>query len=263
MKILVADDHPTVHEAMRFLCKEWGYKGCFVPNGYEAVREVRANQYDLCLMNTNMPVMDGYEATERIRNELKEDMPIVILTADPKAVRISWLKACGINNVVDKPFDPYELREIILDETLRLFTIARCANQLKIIKEKPMDTEFQAELEQIYKKDLRKVKISGSGTDVIVHKNATNKWSYDFNVKKLLVTKFINRDIDRPTLCELYAPQLVMPQTYILGENKYKVWLEKEDHEFNKYRRTAATGKESKQEVAKESEEGEYMGEQL
>lgn len=110
--LLVEDNKMNVIVAVKFL-NNWGIESEVAKNGLEAVAKVRANQYDLILMDLQMPELDGYEASRQIR-EFDKEIPIVALTASALIrVQESVLEA-GMNDFVTKPFDPKELYRKIL-----------------------------------------------------------------------------------------------------------------------------------------------------
>lgn len=74
-------------------------------NGLEAVEKLKKFSFDIILMDIQMPVMDGIEATTIIRNELKITTPIVAFTANAFKTEIDKFKNIGINDYVIKPFD--------------------------------------------------------------------------------------------------------------------------------------------------------------
>ncbi len=90
-----------------------GYAGASVvevTNGLEAVQELRDNQqYDAVLMDVQMPVMDGLEATRLVREELNLTIPVIALTANAIKGENERCKKAGMNDFVSKPFDEAEL----------------------------------------------------------------------------------------------------------------------------------------------------------
>lgn len=109
--LLVEDNQMNVMVAKKFL-KKWEIEVEVAQNGKIAVDMVSLNQYDLVLMDLQMPVMDGYDATKAIRN-FNSSLPIVALTASALLkVREDVLNA-GMNDYVTKPFDPQELKRKI------------------------------------------------------------------------------------------------------------------------------------------------------
>ncbi len=88
----------------------------FAENGEIAVEMVNSNNYDLVLMDVKMPVMDGYEATQILRNSYtKSELPIIAMTANAVKEQINKCISVGMNSVVTKPIDETELVRQIND----------------------------------------------------------------------------------------------------------------------------------------------------
>ena len=102
--LLVEDNQVNIIVTKKFL-EKWGLKVDVAVNGLEAVNHVRAIGYDLILMDLHMPLMDGFEATKKIR-EFNKDTPIIGLSADVMTESVSSLQAIGMNDFVTKPFRP-------------------------------------------------------------------------------------------------------------------------------------------------------------
>jgi two-component system sensor histidine kinase/response regulator len=84
-------------------------------NGAEAVQMVRNNDYDAVLMDMQMPVMDGVEATQVIRSEPRfQDLPIIAMTANAMAVDQEKCLRAGMNDHISKPIDPDQLVSTLL-----------------------------------------------------------------------------------------------------------------------------------------------------
>lgn len=91
-----------------------GAEVIMVNNGREAVDALRQNQFDIVLMDMQMPEMDGYEATRRIRSDLSLDIPVIAMTANAIKGEAEKCFAAGVNSFVSKPFNQQELlREIV------------------------------------------------------------------------------------------------------------------------------------------------------
>jgi CheY-like chemotaxis protein len=82
-------------------------------NGQEAIEKIKTNSYDMCLMDVQMPVMGGIEATEIIRREISKDIPIIALTAAAMKEDKDKCMECGMNDYLTKPIDKKKLKEII------------------------------------------------------------------------------------------------------------------------------------------------------
>ena len=74
----------------------------------EAVEKIQSNQYDMVLMDLQMPVMDGRGATEEIR-KFNQETPIIALTASTDVSLKTELLQIGMNDYITKPFNPKEL----------------------------------------------------------------------------------------------------------------------------------------------------------
>lgn len=107
--ILIVEDN----DMNRFIAiQSLHYFGCNVDeatNGFEAIKKVTQNRYDLILMDIQMPEMDGLEATLHIRNQLKLVTPIMALTANAFRHDIDKYLRAGMDNFVTKPFSEEEL----------------------------------------------------------------------------------------------------------------------------------------------------------
>ncbi len=244
MKILIAEDDAALQYVARKLMRRWGYNFDIASNGQEAVEQAHMHEgeYDLCLMDIDMPIMNGFEATKIIRQKLKY-FPIMALTSHSMA-KGKYLEV-GMDDFLGKPYGMDELYGKINELTVKKYKFEINGNDIFIKKEMPMDQQHAQELRELAKKNLRKVKFfDGPGSSLIVHKNVTNKISYDFNAKRQLMTTFINRDPDKPTRCELYKESnYLMPQTYITEEECGKL-IEQEDTALEKHKEPVLTNTE-------------------
>lgn len=106
LKILVADDDPLNQRLMQVLLGREGHDVDVVSNGMEAFDAVKFQKFDLVFMDLQMPVMDGMEASRRIR-EWEDDGPrtfIIALTASYLPEEGHVLFEAGIDNYISKPF---------------------------------------------------------------------------------------------------------------------------------------------------------------
>lgn len=105
IKILVAEDVVLNQLLMKTLLEEYGFQMDIAANGRIAVEKLQSEKFDVVLMDLQMPEMNGYEATEVIRNELGLDLPIIALTADVTTADVEKCKAVGMNDYISKPID--------------------------------------------------------------------------------------------------------------------------------------------------------------
>ncbi len=114
-RILLAEDNLTNQQVAVGIVKKLGYDIEVVENGREAVKAVAGGNFDLILMDCQMPEMDGFEATSVIRRELKNGIkiPIVALTAHAlKGYREKCINS-GMNDYIAKPFNASDLAKIL------------------------------------------------------------------------------------------------------------------------------------------------------
>jgi two-component system, cell cycle response regulator DivK len=109
-RILVVEDQPDNRRILRDLLGNAGYELIEAETGEEALTAIEAQRPDLILMDIQLPVMDGYEATRRIRSnpELKS-IPIIAVTSYALAGDEAKALAAGCNAYVTKPFSPRAL----------------------------------------------------------------------------------------------------------------------------------------------------------
>jgi PAS domain S-box-containing protein len=112
-RLLLAEDHPTNQVVALEMLRRMGYRADVVANGVEAMSAVRNGDYDIVLMDCQMPEMNGFEATRRIRQgeagSRNTQMPIIALTANAMSSDRDRCVAAGMSDYVSKPVRPAEL----------------------------------------------------------------------------------------------------------------------------------------------------------
>ncbi len=110
--ILLVEDVEFNIFVAEMMLNNWNAKVDKAENGLVAVDKIKANTYDLVLMDIQMPVMDGYTATEEIR-KFNKTVPIIALTASLSIDIQERANQVGMNGFITKPFNPNELFDII------------------------------------------------------------------------------------------------------------------------------------------------------
>jgi PAS domain S-box-containing protein len=105
IKVLVVEDMALNQLLMKTLLDDFGFERDIAANGQIAVEKLQTNTYDIVLMDLQMPIMNGFEATDYIRNILKLNIPIIALTADVTTVDLAKCKSVGMNDYIAKPVD--------------------------------------------------------------------------------------------------------------------------------------------------------------
>jgi len=113
IKILVAEDNAMNQNLMKHLLAGWNLDFDVVNNGREAIEAIERKNYQLVLMDIQMPQMDGYTATMKIRNELKSNIPIIAMTAHAMAGEREKCLSYGMNEYLAKPIRENDLFKII------------------------------------------------------------------------------------------------------------------------------------------------------
>ena len=105
IKILITEDKKINQEILMGILENSGLEIDIACNGKEAVERCRDTDYSLILMDIEMPIMDGYEATKAIR-EYNAEIPIIALTANNTIEDRYKTKAIGMNAHLSKPIEP-------------------------------------------------------------------------------------------------------------------------------------------------------------
>ncbi|MBG6061667.1 two-component system CheB/CheR fusion protein [Flavobacterium sp. CG_9.1] len=105
VKVLVVEDMPLNQLLMKTILDDFGCDREIADNGKIAIEKLEKKSYDIILMDLQMPVMNGFEATKHIREIMKLDTPIIALTADVTTVDLEKCKGAGMNDYIAKPID--------------------------------------------------------------------------------------------------------------------------------------------------------------
>jgi signal transduction histidine kinase/CheY-like chemotaxis protein len=113
-RILLVEDNPVNQLVAKGMLSKLGCEVVVSGHGAEALLQLDHNHFDLVLMDCNMPVMDGYEATRLIRQSGKwPDLPIIALTANAMPEERERCKSAGMNDYLAKPFRREELNHLL------------------------------------------------------------------------------------------------------------------------------------------------------
>ena len=159
-RILVVEDMDVNQFLIRRIIESWGLEVEIANNGLEAIDKVIESDYDLILMDIQMPEMDGVEATHRIRQlpSRKSLIPIVALTANFLKGDRERFKAAGMNDFLPKPFNESTLFVVISNNIDRHPKMSMSLGREK----KPVNTSSK-----LY--DLSNVRGMSGGDEVFVH----------------------------------------------------------------------------------------------
>jgi CheY-like chemotaxis protein len=113
--VLVAEDHPVNQLLLREILASIGCRTTLAENGQIALEEVEAGDFDLIIMDNQMPVMTGLEAVSRIRarKDWKNRIPVIALTASALAGAESDYMARGVDAFMTKPLDMNDMIQTV------------------------------------------------------------------------------------------------------------------------------------------------------
>jgi len=134
LRILVVEDNPINIKFITSLFSNYKIEVAIAENGFIAIDKIKSNTYDLILMDIEMPEMNGYEATAVIRHELKNDVPIIAMTAHAMAGEQDKCIALGMNDYISKPINSNLLFEkMIMAASSHMFTDEKGTKPKRVI----------------------------------------------------------------------------------------------------------------------------------
>ncbi|MFA6378524.1 MAG: response regulator [Candidatus Omnitrophota bacterium] len=114
IQVLIVDDSATNIDLIKAYFESIECAGDFATNGQEAIEMIKKKRYDICFMDLQMPVMNGFAATQIIRQDISRDLPIVALTAADAAEDKEKCKEIGFDDFLSKPFNMDEFKNKII-----------------------------------------------------------------------------------------------------------------------------------------------------
>ena len=115
IKILLVDDSSTMRRIQKNTLKNIGYTDVDeAEDGEDAYSKIKKNDYNLVLLDWNMPILDGYECLKRIKtNDALKHTPVIMVTSESEKSRIIDAVKAGASNYLVKPFRPEDLKSKI------------------------------------------------------------------------------------------------------------------------------------------------------
>ncbi len=114
VKILAAEDNKMNQMLLKMLFEQWQLNIEIVENGEIATEKLMNGNYDLVLMDIQMPVMDGYTAVRKIRTELKSKIPVIAMTANVLPGEKERCLDAGMTGYISKPINESELYSLLM-----------------------------------------------------------------------------------------------------------------------------------------------------
>jgi signal transduction histidine kinase/FixJ family two-component response regulator len=137
LNILLVEDTDVNVQLVKRVLESEGINLDVAGNGRISIDKLRMKKYDLILMDIQMPIMNGLEATEYIRKELKVDIPIIALTANASASEKEKCLSLKMNDYITKPFKSGELVGIILKHLTNMKKAKTVDIKLSLLRNSP------------------------------------------------------------------------------------------------------------------------------
>ncbi len=210
LKILLAEDNPINVKLVLSLFSDYGIEADVAENGKEAVELVKGNYYDLVLMDMEMPEMNGYEATTVIREDLKNKVPIIAMTAHAMAGEREKCFKLGMYDYISKPINANLLFEKIYNATEFVKIWNRSAK--KVINLEYLTNIMSGKKELI--RETIEIFIKQANEDLPIINEAIAKDDY------LTVKRFAHRMKSTITMMGINSLSPVLEEMEILGTEK-------------------------------------------
>lgn len=178
LKILLCEDNVLNQKLAKSVINNFGFDLDIAQNGEEGIELLSQNEYDLVLMDLQMPVKDGYQTTEYIRNEMNSTIPIIAMTAHSLVGEQERCYKVGMNAYVPKPFK----QAVLLKAIKTVMTPDYIVNYKRIIDMSFLDEMSGGDSE--FRKEMINLFIEKIPSQVTQLEEAFKNIDYD-NVKKL------------------------------------------------------------------------------
>lgn len=113
LSLLVVEDSTVNQVLIEMILGKLGIKPSIVSNGLEAIDFLEKHQVDVVFMDCRMPVIDGFEATRRLRAK-NYSKPIIALTASTTSVETEQCYQCGMDEIVNKPYQKEDIKKVLI-----------------------------------------------------------------------------------------------------------------------------------------------------
>lgn len=148
MKVLLVEDNILNQKLTGKILEGLGVDFQIASNGVQAVDQVSRGYFDLILMDIQMPIMDGYETTRRIKAmpPPKNTIPVIAMTAHAFSEEAEKCKQAGMDGFLTKPFHPSDLHRVLFQHTPKHSPSIQAAKFESIRALAPENTAFQQEM---------------------------------------------------------------------------------------------------------------------
>lgn len=195
-KILVVDDEPNIRSLICETLRIAGFDPTLAPDGQAAINLLRSQNFNLVLLDINMPRMSGFETLQQVRSFLPL-IPVIVISARQEKVDVIQGFRVGADDYISKPFD---LEELIMrvHSVLRRSNPTRVSELLKVgpitLSEDRHEVTFKNELIELSKTEFRLLQYLMENAGRVVSKDRLLDaiWGYDFQTTTTVVDTYIS-----------------------------------------------------------------------
>ncbi len=147
-KVLLVEDNPMNQKLASAILTGFGFGVNIAGNGHIALEMLTNAPYDFVLMDIQMPVLDGYKTAQKIRADLKMDIPIIAMTAHVMASEREKCLSFGMNDYITKPFKERDLFNLI-SKYVKAKPLMPGNNGMRVVREtenKIIDLDYLTEM---------------------------------------------------------------------------------------------------------------------
>jgi len=178
-RILIAEDNKMNQMLLKYLFQNWGMNITLAHDGQEAIDLIAKHDYDLIMLDIQMPVIDGYGVVKWIRQTKKSNVPVVAMTAHTMPTEIEQSKAAGMNDYLPKP--------LIEENVIRIF------NKYIPLKD-PATTPAQSSCRYVHLNNMKRL----FGNDPAVIRELMEHFSKNYPEEiKELNSAFKNKQLEK------------------------------------------------------------------
>ncbi len=117
-RIMIVDDSVSLLQSLSIILKKAGYEVIETSNGVDAISKLNGSPLDMFFLDLNMPKMDGFELTKKIREHQKyRFVPIIILTTEIQTSKKEEGRSLGVTGWMTKPFTSSQILEVVRKAT--------------------------------------------------------------------------------------------------------------------------------------------------
>jgi two-component system OmpR family response regulator len=195
-KILVVDDEPNIRSLLGETLRIAGFDPSLASDGQTAINLLRSQNFDLVLLDINMPRMSGLETMKQMRSFLPT-IPVIVVSARQEKVDVVQGFRVGADDYISKPFD---LEELVMrvHSVIRRSNPAQVSNQLKVgpitLSEDTYEVTFKNKPVELSKTEFRLLQYLMENAGRVVSKDRLLDaiWGYDFQTTTTVVDTYIS-----------------------------------------------------------------------